>query len=379
DDPEIEQQDEASTASFHRHLVLADEALLDADALDATAIQAFFEHTPYGTRSGLADVSENGRSAATIIADAAHTYGISPLVLLARIQLEQSLVASSNASPSRLKKATGCGCPDGGSCSHSAAGFTRQIDCAAERFSTYLEEMKDGGTTIAGWRVGKAKKTLDGYTVIPQNATTAAIYTYTPWVYSARDYLTLFKKFADFLDYQAPGFEGCGVATFPSGLRVQLQPNAALAAEMGDGTHCFLDPERVSDPISFDSYPTSVKLSPNFSLRELAEASSGPLLRLEPALVEAVQALRESLGSAVTIETAFMPPSALAALCDDDGALCSVEGFDATSLSSGRALVVSSHAGQAALLGKAAAAGFATCAAAPEGVYVSLDASGHCD
>jgi MYXO-CTERM domain-containing protein len=36
--------------------------------------------------------------------------------------------------------------------------------------------------TVSGWSRGKTKDTEDGMTILPKNAATAALYTYTPWV-----------------------------------------------------------------------------------------------------------------------------------------------------------------------------------------------------
>ena len=47
-------------AVFDRHLVMSDALFTDIDTVDAAELQAFFEATPYGNRSWLADATIDG-------------------------------------------------------------------------------------------------------------------------------------------------------------------------------------------------------------------------------------------------------------------------------------------------------------------------------
>jgi hypothetical protein len=105
---------------------------------------------------------------------------VHPGYLLARIEGESLLVSS--GSLRRVATATGCACPDGGACQRSEAGFTRQVDCAADLVAAYLRELDEGGRTRSGWQVGVTRRTLDGCAVTPRNRATAVLYTYTPHV-----------------------------------------------------------------------------------------------------------------------------------------------------------------------------------------------------
>jgi hypothetical protein len=102
--------------------------------------------------------------------------------MLARIQGESSLVESKSPNTKNIPKATGCGCPDGKGCSAQYKGFANQITCASKLIKKYFTEMDTNGATVADWKVGAAKKTLDPCTITPKNRATAALYTYTPWV-----------------------------------------------------------------------------------------------------------------------------------------------------------------------------------------------------
>jgi hypothetical protein len=167
-------------ASFDRNHVLDEEFFLRGDALDADEIQQFLAESPYGTRCWLADEWIGELRFADALATTSTTAGLNPIVLLARMQVEKGLISkTSRPAQSKIDHALGCGCPDGSGCSDSYAGLDNQLDCAAEVFV----EQHDGSVDETGeWRVGRSKKSLDGYWVKPVNHATAAMYGYTPWV-----------------------------------------------------------------------------------------------------------------------------------------------------------------------------------------------------
>jgi hypothetical protein len=167
-------------AIFDVNNVLADEVLTASDAMDVDAVQAFFEHTPYGNPSWLASAQFNGVSAAQLVVDAARAEGIHPLVLVARMQTETSLVSKTAApSQSLQNRALGCGCSDGGACSLTDRGLPHQIACGAH----VLHAMFDGSVDGTGeWRRGHTTRTFDPRSVTPATHATAAMYAYTPWV-----------------------------------------------------------------------------------------------------------------------------------------------------------------------------------------------------
>lgn len=167
-------------ATFDVNNVLGDDVMLASDALDVQGVQAFFEDSPYHTRSWLASAQVDGVSAAQLVVDAAQAEGIHPLVLVARMQVETSLV-SKTATPTQhaINRALGCGCPDERSCSKSEAGLARQLACGAK----VLHAMYDASVAGTGeWRLDHTKKTYDPRSVTPRNHATAAMYAYTPWV-----------------------------------------------------------------------------------------------------------------------------------------------------------------------------------------------------
>jgi hypothetical protein len=122
------------------------------------------------------------KSAAQIIAEASLFWNINPKVILATIQKEQSLIEVSNsANGSRYVKAMGCGVYDNdgdGKIENQFPGFGAQIYNGARVFSQY--------ETIYHWVPGMTKRvevsaTHAKITIVPFNACTFGLYTYTPY------------------------------------------------------------------------------------------------------------------------------------------------------------------------------------------------------
>lgn len=145
--------------------------------------------------SPLKNYSENGKSAAQIIFEAARgvtssKYGITPDLnpglLLAYLEKEQSLLSKTGYDTAadkegRIRKAMGYGCPDGADCDPEYKGFSNQVNWAAYQLE-YNYKLASG-TKSHQFQVGKTIRTLDNYDVLLVNAATSAQYRYTPHVY----------------------------------------------------------------------------------------------------------------------------------------------------------------------------------------------------
>ena len=163
-------------SSFDQNFVVTDALLTDSLAMTVDDVQKFFEKNPYGTRSWLASYERDGMTAAEMIVEAAVAHDINPLILLARMQVETSIVSKTIAPTERtLNRA----CPDGGTCNPAFTGLRSQLDCGAKT----LRRWYDG--SIAGnglWIKDRTKSTLDKRNVTPISHATASFYAYTPWV-----------------------------------------------------------------------------------------------------------------------------------------------------------------------------------------------------
>ena len=365
-DDGVASQEGEARSSFNRDMVLLDEQLEDPHAMDVEMIQAFLTASPYGKASVLSEhVTPSGKMAAEVIHDAALTHGINPIVLLARVQLEMSLVSQTAASTRRLDWAMGCGCPDDGDCIEAFRGFDQQIDCAAERHRTYLNQLDENGVTQSGWRVGTPKTTSDGETVTPRTRATAALYTYTPWVDAQRKHRSIWNKYVRALSYVTPSPGGCGVAFFDM-VTVQLRPDAELSArfvEAGfDDPACFIDSNLLIDPETLAPHKPNVKLSPHFRMNEFSTRSSSTSMLLERELVDTLERTRHELGAAITISVGFQDPGLLACV-DACGAL-------ERDLRQGMGVIVDSKASHEALRQAAKRAGAMSCYDAGDGLFV---------
>jgi hypothetical protein len=228
--------------SFNPNHIMEDWLFEDAALVTTEQVQAFFEDSPYGTRSFLADHEVDGVSVAELLVFAAEASEVSPLILLTRLQVEQALVfLVETPSQSRLDKAMGCGCPDDGPCNFYESGLARQINCSAALMRQYLEELEYQGQTVTGWRVGVPKLSADGVSVTPGNRATASLYTYTPWTLVGEGgnwlFSNIYTKFAAHILEASPNHhwiggectqnEGC---PFPDGMCMDDVPDGSCTS-----------------------------------------------------------------------------------------------------------------------------------------------------
>lgn len=186
---------------FDPEWLMSDLFFLNTSALSVAALQAFLEDPPYGERSWLADFFIDGDSAAQVIVKRAHESGINPLLLLTRMQVEQSLLSRSDKPSNRITDAAlGCGCHDGESCSAQFKGLSKQLKCGGDALRELFDLSRQGEGL---WNAGKSRLTLEGQWVRPANHATAAMYAYTPWVLRGRggNWLAwnVMKKFTRFM------------------------------------------------------------------------------------------------------------------------------------------------------------------------------------
>jgi len=184
----------AHAATYDPLNVIPYETWRGASSLSAADIQAFLS-TQSGPLKSLVttdyvDPQTGGalapgavsKSAAQIVFEAARRWNLNPKVIIATLQKEQSLISVSNSSNAkRLRKAMGCGVYDvdhDGKIENLYPGFGNQIWNGARVLSTY--EIK------YSWYLGKKKTvkvsaTGESTTIVPANASTFALYTYTPY------------------------------------------------------------------------------------------------------------------------------------------------------------------------------------------------------
>ncbi|HEY5549441.1 MAG TPA: hypothetical protein VIL17_07620 [Coriobacteriia bacterium] len=194
-----------------------------SSSMTAADIQTFLAALPGPLKSlVIADYAGVVKPASQIIWDAAHAQNLNPKIILATLQKEQSLLTVSNSSnAARLVKAMGCGVwgaidPKTGLTTNRSPGFGHQIWDGANKLSTYeiTYNWFPGKTkTVTAYMTVDATKTVSGQivhydntvpydkTIVPANASTFALYTYTPY-YPQRNVWDIYVRY--FGDPHAP-------------------------------------------------------------------------------------------------------------------------------------------------------------------------------
>jgi hypothetical protein len=194
-----------ASAQYVESNLIDNNLFLDAASMSQQGVQNFLQ-----ARGGyIANYTTwSGRDNATVYAsqiiwEAAQDYGISPKVILATLQKEESLVTDPSPYSSQLEFAMGYGCGDSSGCA-GYSGFFNQVDNATWQLRLNYERANGnttwwrptlgyacGGSTqyySTGLYVGRTVTFYDDHgtpykTILMNNAATASLYCYTPHAY----------------------------------------------------------------------------------------------------------------------------------------------------------------------------------------------------
>lgn len=198
-------------SGFRAGKIIDDGVFTNKDSLSTAAIQNFLNskvpvcdtwgtqpseygggtRAQYGASKGystpftcLKDYSENNKSAAQIIYEAAQTYQINPKVLIVLLQKEQGLITDTWPFSVQYRSATGYGCPDTAACDSQYYGLTNQLNWAAKMFRAI---MNNSPTWYTPYVLGSnyiqynPTSSCGGSNVTIENRATQALYNYTPY------------------------------------------------------------------------------------------------------------------------------------------------------------------------------------------------------
>ncbi len=156
--------------SFTRETVISQAKFRAPQAMTAADIQAFLDQQA-GALKSYRGPDHNGvtKTAAEMIAEASVNFNVSPKVILATLQKEQSLLSTKNPSQSQYSGAMGAGMPDSKKNDLSMQGFGNQIWWGAQKQNK----------NALDWHQG-VYEPVDGTNVYPTNEGTFAQYRYTP-------------------------------------------------------------------------------------------------------------------------------------------------------------------------------------------------------
>lgn len=160
-------------ASYDPNNILSVQAYEDKDAFGEQDIQRFLETKGSGLASLAVTVGEQVKKISTLFFEAAQSYRISPKLLLATAQKEQSAVTDGTLSQWQQDALMGYGVYPGSGSPY--LGIDKQIDGAAWQFRRYVDKPEN-----FAYQVGQTKTTGDNYEVTPANQSTAGLYNYTP-------------------------------------------------------------------------------------------------------------------------------------------------------------------------------------------------------
>ncbi len=161
-------------ASYDPNNILTVQSYTDKDAFGENDIQRFLEAKGSGLAALTVKVGEVVKKVSTLFFEAAQTYQISPKLLLATAQKEQSAVSDGSLTQYQQDALMGYGIYPGSDAS-PYKGADKQIDAAAWQFRRYLDKPEN-----FLFKAGQTRVTGDGYTVTPENQSTAGLYNYTP-------------------------------------------------------------------------------------------------------------------------------------------------------------------------------------------------------
>ncbi|PKQ37660.1 MAG: hypothetical protein CVT59_06345 [Actinobacteria bacterium HGW-Actinobacteria-1] len=174
----------APDGDFSPNTVISDANFRDVDSMSEEDVQRFLD-AQSGTLATYTALDHAGvrKSAAAMIVDAARQWRISPKVILATLQKEQSLISDPTPSQNALDWAMGCGKADTHT-DYKYQGFGNQIWGGAQ--------VLDKNT--APWHEG-IQMTIDGTPVFPSNASTYSLFKYTPHLRGTTSFWMLYWRY----------------------------------------------------------------------------------------------------------------------------------------------------------------------------------------
>jgi len=183
--------------NFNPNQIVSDYLMYNStNSMSLSEIQSFLESkNSYLARYQTEDAEGVIKSAAEIIYDAAQTYQINPQGIIVLLQKEQGLITKEAANQKRLDWATGYAVCDGCHLNSPKVkkykGFGKQVDNGAGALRFYKENMDRYGFIKNIGQPYEISKEL----VIPENAATASLYTYTPHILGNYNYWRIWQRY----------------------------------------------------------------------------------------------------------------------------------------------------------------------------------------
>jgi fibronectin type 3 domain-containing protein len=183
----------AYAATYRSDLILSDANMRASYSMTRPDIQAFLK-TQTGVLKSLVTTSASGEttSATAIIYEASQNFRISPRVLLALLQKEQSLLTRTTLKASTLSRATGAGCIN--DTTNYYPGFGRQVWYAAWLLSNFGEVKAFPSSFVSLWIPGMTCSAGD-VVVTPANLATYKLYVYNPSISGNANFWSIYNNY----------------------------------------------------------------------------------------------------------------------------------------------------------------------------------------
>ncbi len=253
--------------AFDPDYLISDFDFTDIFALDFNQIQHYLNRGFLGEYK-TTDWEGRARYATEIVWRAAQSNGISPKVLLVMLQKEQSLVEDDDPTQNQLDWAMGYGVCDSCSKSDPAVqrwqGFGKQVNSASLQLSDgYLADIEYYGVTN-GIYGPDVPVQIDGTTVTPMNAATAALNAYTPHLHGNENFVEIWDRWFS-TDYPTGSLlQGAGsdaIYVIQYGYKRPINSWSALASRFNPDLIIEVNPE------TLDNYPDGTPIDfPNYSM-----------------------------------------------------------------------------------------------------------------
>jgi hypothetical protein len=170
---------------FNRADLLSDDTFRSSPSMSQAEVLEFLQSVPGMLKSYSApDHTGVRKPAYRIIWEAAQAWNISPKVILSMLQKEQGLLTIPDPEPERVREAMGCGVFPGST--NTYPGFGNQVWNGTRKLATY--------EVTYAWRPGKAIR-VGGVNIVPANAATFALYTYTPMFHGNEVFSDVYRRY----------------------------------------------------------------------------------------------------------------------------------------------------------------------------------------
>jgi len=281
-------------AAFNPGRIISDEEFIDTSATAADLHAFLLRRSGVLATKTIQDQAGNPLRVADALLQIGQQFRISPQVLLATLQKEQSIVTDPDPSQRQFDWAMGYGVCDtcGGVGESGLKGFYNQVYYAAKQFRNYIDTAGQWSKKVGGtYTICKTYKSSECKSVILENQATVNLYIYTPYLHGNENFYNIFSAWfaRSFPDGTLVRVGKTGAAWYiQNGERRAIQTRAAFLTRFGDYNKIL----QIS-PDALANYPRGADIRlPNFSLVQTPDGTTYLLSGDEKRLIQSPEVFR---------------------------------------------------------------------------------------